>query len=527
MANVHFIFNLSEDLSAETLNAWMPGSQWVEGKPEKPIRTYLDSFDWRLYKANTALELKQSNGSYRLTWRELGSGRVLDERSVTKIPRLASDCASPGLRRRLSELLDNRALLEQISVSSTTRSMLLLDDEKKTLLRMELRQDDLLPVRLEANVSLPPRLYLFPLRGYRASSDKPLDLLKTKAGLEPAREDPLLAALRAAGIGAGSYTNRPAYVFTPDTPTHGAVRSILSSLVDVMLANVDGICKDLDTEFLHDFLLAVRRIHCILDRFPGIFDDQPLKLARQDLRWLEEALAETRDLDIYLALFRDYESRLPGNLRQTLSALSSFLGRQRAKTHQKARVALESPRFKNLIHNWQQLLSARPSPGPMRQLQSTEISIAANQRVQEQYRLVLDNGLAIGPESSISDLLDLHQRCKRLGYLLEIFESLYPDKSYSAFMRELKALQQSLNRFHDLELQQQALHEVGVAMKQDQRILPAWLGAIEALVADLSEERGRIREAFTKQFARFSGKKVRKRFRALSPEKRKRQERGV
>ena len=527
MAKVHFIFNLAEDLSADTLNAWMPGSRWVEETPEKPVRIYLDSFDWRLFKANTALELKQANGSYRLTWRELGSGRVLDERSVTKIPRLASDCASPGLRKRLSELLDNRALIDQIAVSSTTRVLRLLDDEKKTLLRMELRQDDLLPARLDANVSLPPRLYLFPMRGYQESSDKPLDMLKAKAGLAPAAEEPLLAALRAAGISAGGYTNKPAYVFTPDTPTPAAVRSILSSLVDVMLANVDGICRNLDTEFLHDFLLAVRRTHCILDRFPGMFEEQPLKLARQDLTWLEEALTETRDLDIYLALFTDYESRLSGKLRQALSPLSSYLARQRAKTHQKARVALESPRFKNLIGNWQQLLAAEPPAEPMRRHGDAEVAMAADQRIQEQYRLTLAKGMAIGPESPAGDLLDLHQHCKRLGYLLEIFESLYPDKAYSAFMRELEALQQNLDQFHDLDLQQRALHEAGVAMQQDQRILPVWLDSIEVLVADLSQERGRIRKAFTKRFARFSSKKVRKRFHALSPEKQKRQERGV
>ncbi len=526
MADVHFIFDLNDDLSADNLNAWMPGCQWVEQEPEKTVRVYLDSFDWRLFRANTTLELKKGNGSHRLTWRELGSGRVLDERSVTNIPRLAGDCASPGLRKRLSQLLDNRALIDHISVSSNTRTLLLQDDEKKTVLRIELRQDDLLPVRVDRNISLPPRLYLFPMRGYLASSDKPLDLLKAKAGLAPAEEDPLLAALKAAGLGAGTYTHKPAYEFTPDTPTQAAVRSILTSLVDVMLANVDGVCRDLDTEFLHDFLLAVRRTHCILDQFPGTFDEQPLKLARQDLTWLEDALTETRDLDIYLTLFKDYESRLSGNLRQALAPLSSFLARQRAKTHQKARVALESPRFKNLIHHWQQLLAAEPAAELMHHHPSAEIAMAADQRIREQYQLVLDKGMAIGPDNPIDDLLALHRRCKRLGYLLEIFESLYSDKAYAGFMRELKALQQNLNQFHDLDLQQQALHEAGVAMKEDQHILPLWLDAIEVLVADLSEERGRIRKAFTKQFARFSGKKVRKRFRALSPETNRRRERG-
>jgi CHAD domain-containing protein len=527
VADAHFIFNLTEDLSAQTLNTWMPGDRWVEEKPEKRVRTYLDSFDWRLFKANTALELTQGKGSYRLTWRELGSGRVLDGRTATQIPRFASDCASPGLRERFTRLLGHRALMEQISVTSDTHSMRLLDDEGKTLLRIELRQDDILPVGLDSNVTLPTRVYLFPLRGFQASFDKTLGLLKTRARLEPAAEDPMLAALRTAGKAVGKYTNKPTYVFTPDTPTHEAARSILSSLVDVMLANVEGICKNLDTEFVHDFLLAVRRTRCILDRFPGTFEDRALNLIRQDITWLEEAVTETRDLDIYLALFKDYETRLPQNLRQALSPLSKFLDRQRVKTHQKARLALESPRFKTLIRNWQELLASEPPCVASHHLQSAGIAMAADRHIREQYRLVLEKSLAIEPESPINDLLDLHQRCKRLGYLLEIFRSLYPDKAYSAFMKELDGLQQNLNQFHDLDLQQRALHEAGIAMQQDQRILPVWLDAIELLVTDLTKERGRVRKAFIKQFARFSGKKVRKRFQALCREKNKPQEQGA
>ena len=309
--------------------------------------------------------------------------------------------------------------------------------------------------------------------------------------------------------------------------THEAARSILSSLVDVMLANVEGICKNLDTEFLHDFLLAVRRIRCILDRFPGTFEDRELNLIRQDITWLEEAVTETRDLDIYLALFKDYETRLPQNLRQALSPLSKFLGRQRVKTHQKARLALESPRFKTLIRNWQELLASEPPSVESCHLQGTGIAMAADQRIQEQYRLVLEKGLAIEPESPIDDLLDLHQRCKRLGYLLEIFRSLYPNKAYSAFMKEINALQKILNQLHDLDLQQRALHEAGIAMQQDQRVLPVWLDAIELLVSGLTKERGRVRKAFTKQFARFAGKKVSKRFQALSPEKNKPREQSA
>ncbi len=526
MAKAHFILDPSEELSAEALKSLMPGTQWVEDQPEQPVRTYLDSFDWRLYKANTILELKQNRVGYRLTWRELGSGKVLDERTVTKAPRLAGDCASPVLRKRFTELLHHRALMDHISVASNTRSLRLLDDEGKTVLRIELRQDDLLPVKLDSNATLPPKVYLFPYRGFQESFDKTLHLLETRAGLALAAEDPLLAASRSAGVALGKYTNKPSYVFEPDTPTQRAVRSILASLVDVMLVNVDGICKNLDTEFLHDFLLAVRRTRCILNEFPGTFDERAINLTAQDLTWLEEELTPTRDLDIYLTLFKDYESRLPPHLRQVLIPLSNFLGRQRVRTHQKARLALESPRFKNLMRNWQRLLAIDAPSVPPRGPDST-IAAAAGQSIQTHYRCVLDKGMAIDLESATGELLDLYQRCKRLGYLLEIFRSLYPHEAYSAFMKELRALQQNMNQFHDLDLQQQALHEAGIAMKQDQRILPVWLDAIEVLVANLTEERGRIRRALTKQFARFSRKKVRKQFHALSRKKNKLQEHGI
>ena len=47
-------------------------------------------------------------------------------------------------------------------------------------------------------------------------------------------------------------------------PAGRAVATVLSALMDTMEANVSGTVRDIDTEFLHDLRIAVRRTRSTL-----------------------------------------------------------------------------------------------------------------------------------------------------------------------------------------------------------------------------------------------------------------------
>ena len=67
------------------------------------------------------------------------------------------------------------------------------------------------------------------------------------------------AALTALGRHPADYTNSVNVQITAELPGSVAVARLLLRLLDTLELNVDGVLRDIDTEFLHDFRVAVRR----------------------------------------------------------------------------------------------------------------------------------------------------------------------------------------------------------------------------------------------------------------------------
>src|SRR5205814_6144881 len=89
----------------------------------------------------------------------------------------------------------------------------------------------------------------------------------------------------------------------PHQPAAVAVATVLASLLDTLEANVPGTIADIDTEFLHDLRIAVRRTRSAL-KLAG--DVLPAGLAarfRPGFKWLGDLTTPTRDLDVYLLGF--------------------------------------------------------------------------------------------------------------------------------------------------------------------------------------------------------------------------------
>ena len=68
-------------------------------------------------------------------------------------------------------------------------------------------------------------------------------------------------------------------------------------------ANLDGTIADIDTEFLHDFRVAVRRSRAVQRELRGVFPPEELARFRTEFRWLQQVTGDARDLDVYVLEF--------------------------------------------------------------------------------------------------------------------------------------------------------------------------------------------------------------------------------
>ena len=105
--------------------------------PAARRRTWLDTFDWRLYRAGLMLEFEQARRGGRLLLSRL-DGTPQAEQPVTGWPprRPALDLPPGPVRDRIMVLISPRALLPIVRAVSTARVARLLNDDGKTVARL-------------------------------------------------------------------------------------------------------------------------------------------------------------------------------------------------------------------------------------------------------------------------------------------------------------------------------------------------------------------------------------------------------
>jgi CHAD domain-containing protein len=139
----------------------------------------------------------------------------------------------------------------------------------------------------------------------------------------------------------------------------------------------------------------------------------------------------------------------------------------------------------------------------------------ASERIWRTYRKTLKEGNAITVESPAEALHDLRKTCKKLRYLMEFFQSLYPRSDIKELIRVLKTLQDNLGDFQDYEVQVSTLKEFSHQMVAEGQVPPDTLLAMGILIDGLERRQQQAREEFSDRFSGFSQQDNQERFRKL------------
>ncbi len=480
------------------------GLSWANGASVRTCRrTWLDTFDWRLYRAGLALEQVAGHGvtGLTLTGRDgdvLAEEQVAGQRGTPRWP-AKLDVLPPGpLRELLEPVVGVRALLPVARATSRLTERRAVNADAKTIARLGV---DRMSVTFPAHAVAPSRLTLTPVRGYQAQADRLGADLAALPGVSSGGGSGLDAALAAAGQRPVAAAGQAADVLLrPDVPAARAIASVLDSLLTAIEVNVPGTVRDIDTEFLHDLRVAVRRTRSAL-KLAG--DALPAGLATrfvQEFRWLGDLTTPARDLDVYLLGFPGMAARLVAATEEDLVPFRDYLERARDAAHGDLARGLRSARFRRLTTQWRAELAAarRARKGP-------DIAHLADERIAAANRKVLRAGQRITAASPPASLHELRKRCKELRYLIEMFGSLHDPAARWQAVRELKALQDCLGEFQDGQVQRE---EIGVFAAQmlAARSAPApTLLAMGEIAASLARRQHRARSEFDGRFANFAG----------------------
>lgn len=469
-----------------------------DGGSVRLVRHYQDTFDWRLYRKSCCYFVDETPQT--LTLNCIAPNKSL-QLVTTGMPVFARDFTSAEFRRLVAPLVNIRALMTHVALQVNQTHLYVVDDEDKTRVNIYIEHARLtLPGKPVRNLG--KRLRLEPVRGYEKSADEIRRYLVDEWRLRESDVSEFRAACEYLGIDPGE--TAPELTLSPDMRTDEALKQMLLSALDTMENNIDGAIKNIDSEFLHDLRVATRRTRSILSLIQQVFPRRILDRFEKGFAWIGDITGPTRDMDVYLLKFDSYRQSLPRQHRQPLDALHGFLEKHQRMEQQQLAASLQSPRFRQLLRDWRTFLQ-QPVPvrSPLENAMQA-VKVTADVHIWKAYKKVMKRGSAITHRCPDEKLHRLRISCKKLRYLMDFFQCLYPKGKFKSMLKTLKGLQDVLGDFQDLSVQIERLEAFEGQMQEESMLDEATHAAMQCLVKQLGGNIKQQRQLFYQQFKLFS-----------------------
>ena len=504
MADTSIQFELPSHLSAEKFIKKLTAIVDVQPISQSySLKTFYDSFDWRLYRGNLLCELNQSKTESRLLLKSFNPEQVLAAVNMDTVPHFADGFKDVKIRKRVSPLLEMRALLPVTTLEYTLYRLSIVNKDEKTILRLVLEAYDLVA----------SRVFLEPVKGYDKIVAK-ISKELARLDLIEAREPVLDMALKIQGRRPKDYSSKLTINLAPEMRADVAVKYIYSHLLKTIKTNEQGTLTDIDSEFLHDFRVAVRRTRAGLNQLKNVLPEAETARFSGFFAWLGQITAQTRDLDVYLLNFEHYKNSLPAGLREDLNPLYDLLCLKQKRAQKALAKKLKSPDYISQLIAWETLLKTPAISKPVAADATLPIKELAGLRIWKVFRRVVKAGKQITDESPPEELHNLRKICKKLRYLMEFFQNLYPENHIKPLINHLKDFQEILGDFQDLAVQEQSLKNLSEEMMNPGTPARTLL-AMGVLIQNLEKRRNQARAAFSSSFKSFDQEEIETMFKAL------------
>lgn len=472
----------------EALLAALSSQYTVVAGPKEFVRCVrLDTFDGRLRAAGLTLEHQIVALEERLVLGRLdGSSTVVVPVRDLRWPALADVLPYGPARDLIAPVSGIRALMVVSDENRRIQRLALQNRQGKTVARVELDEP-------ASAAAAPAQLKVHSLRGYDEQARR-ADLLVEGLGLrimEQGEKRDSVAASRA---------------FSPDreAPARVHLAAALSDFLAAMRNNLPGLLDDVDSEFLHDFRVAVRRTRSTLKL------GRPSLPEVMQLRWepkfklLGDMTTPLRDLDVYELDLPQMAGWLLSAAPADLEPLATHLRHRRTAERHTLEGLLRSASFERLVTEWEnELAQLADTPDDAGQKEHLSTGQLADRSISRAYQRVARDGAAISGDSLAEDLHKLRKRCKELRYALEVFAPVVAEGPRKRAVADLKGLQDVLGRFQDSEVQRHALRGFAEEMMAVGTTAGAML-AMGELIGHLEAAQDRARPGFDIAFARFA-----------------------
>jgi len=472
-------------------------------------RVFYDTFDWLLYNNGSVLEVHEEGQSRRVYWRADKGSDLKIQLGLRQAPQLASDLAESEFRRQLQSVISVRELIPRIKIRVKRLPLVVLDKDGNVVVRVNLDEHWYFPSKTRAGVVLGKRITIKPVKAYKDEFNQVVEFFHQKQ-LHVAQDNIMRLALAESGMSTTGYTTRLNQFLDPEMRAEEALKKILLRLLEILQQNSAGSIRGRDTEFMHDFRVSIRKTRSALTQINNVLPQGIITKYNKFFSGLGKLTNPVRDLDVFRIALENYQHGLDKAEQDHLQPFRDYLAQSRDAAQKKFIHTLNSPEYHQSINEWREYLeSPEPTEPP---LDNTEKAIykLADELIWNMYQLALDVGGAITDDSKAEELHELRKTCKKLRYLIEFFQSLYPADKILELIKALKGLQDNLGEYNDLEVHRNILKKFNKHCSEAET-----KKACKKVIKLLKRRQIKTRRRFAERFAEFSSPDNQKEFKDL------------
>lgn len=234
------------------------------------------------------------------------------------------------------------------------------------------------------------------------------------------------------------------------------------------LKSYDPLVRQDTPDAVHQMRVATRRARSAQQAFGQVLDRERTRALTDELRWLAGELGAARDLEVLRERFERAIDALPDELvvGPVRARLTKYFARAETAAQDKARAALDDPRYFALLDRLEALLSDPPvgeRAGAPARKQLPRAVRRAYRRLRN--RILLAGSLPEGIERETA-FHEARKAAKRLRYAGEIAEPVV-GKPARRFRRDVRALQRFLGDHQDSVVARPVLRELGMQAHLD------------------------------------------------------------
>jgi CHAD domain-containing protein len=481
-------------------------------------RIFYDTFDWLLYNNGAVLEMHEDDRSRRVYWREKKGAKLRIQLGINSVPHLASELPESEFRQQLQSVISVRELMPRVKIKIKRIPLTVVNNNEKVVVRIYLDEHWYYPSRTRAGSMLGRRITVKPVKGYKAAYQQvenffqPMELRNTQDNI-------LKLALAESGTSTTEYTTKLNLFLDPDTPAEEAMKEILLRLLVIMQQNTAGSIRGIDTEFMHDYRVAIRKTRSALTQIEHVLPETIIAEYRKFFSGLGKLTTPVRDLDVFLVKLDGYQGDLKTARKEDLQPLREYLLQSRDDAQNNFVTTVKSSEYSDSIRKWREYLENKERTAPPLENSQTAVYILANRLIRETYQLVLEEGHAIDDTSEPEALHELRKTCKKLRYLMEFFQSLYPARRILDLIDALKGLQDNLGDFNDFHV------HIGILKAYiEQSSNKDAVHACNKLIGILEKKQIKKRNRFAERFSEFNDADNQNEFSELFADSRKAEE---